>query len=143
MATSAEIHPSAGPDATLQRLQAAQNQHDLEALVDCFAPDYESEQPLHPGTAFRGRDQVRKNWATILAAVPDFQPEFLSYAKRDNTVWAEWHWHGARADGKRLAMRGVTLFGVQNDRIVWGRLYMEPEESDTGIDAQVRSRTQA
>jgi hypothetical protein len=32
---------------------------------------------------------------------------------------------GNRIDGTRLEMRGVTIFGIQHDRIMWGRLYME------------------
>lgn len=129
--------------AVIERLHTAQNQHDLEAFLDCIAPDYQSEQPVHPDRAFQGRDQVRKNWSAIFSGVPDFQSELLRSATEDNTVWTEWHWYGTQADGTRLDMRGVTLFGVQDDRIVWGRLYMEPmQETGAGIDAQVKSLTQ-
>jgi hypothetical protein len=34
---------------------------------------------------------------------------------------------------------GVTIFGVQDDRIVWGRLFMdEVDRSGKGIDQAVR-----
>jgi hypothetical protein len=40
-------------------------------------------------------------------------------------------------------MAGVTLLGVEVDRIVWGRLYMEPVEEDgEEIDDSVRSITE-
>ncbi len=40
-------------------------------------------------------------------------------------------------------MRGVTLFRVEADRIIWGRLYMEPvEEGEENIDEAVRSMTE-
>jgi hypothetical protein len=40
-------------------------------------------------------------------------------------------------------MAGVTLLGVEEDRIVWGRLYMEPVEEDgEEIDDSVRSITE-
>ena len=42
-----------------ERLRAAMNAHDIDAFVDCFAEDYDSEQPAHPDRAFTGRDQVR------------------------------------------------------------------------------------
>ena len=133
----------ADPVSLLHRLHAAQNQHNIEAFVDCFAPDYQSEQPLHPDVAFRGRDQVYKNWSTIFKGVPDFQSELLSFTAQGNTVWVEWHWHGTRTDGKQLNIRGVTLFGIEDNHIAWGRLYMEPvQEAGAGIDMQVRSRVQ-
>jgi ketosteroid isomerase-like protein len=127
------------PLAVIERLQAAQNQHDLEAFLDCIAPDYQSEQPLHPDSAFRGREQVRKNWSAIFGGVPDFHAELVRSATYGDTAWSEWHWSGTRGDGTRLEMRGVTIFGVRDNRIVWGRLYMEPvQETGTGIDAQMR-----
>ena len=126
----------------LGRLHDAINRHDLEAFVACFAPDYRSEQPAHPGRAFAGSEQVRKNWATFFEGVPDLHAELLRSADRGDTVWAEWRWHGTRRDGTPLDMRGVTLFGVQVDRIVWGRLYMEETEmAGVDIDATMRDLT--
>ena len=127
-----------GPMAVLERLHAAMNQHDLDALVACFDPDYQSAQPVHPDRVFRGREQVRKNWGAIFSGTPDIQGKLLQAAIGGDTVWAEWQWAGTRADGSRLDMRGVTLFGIQDDRIIWGRLYMEPvQASGAGIDASV------
>jgi hypothetical protein len=122
----------------LERLQAAMNQHDLEAMLECFDPDYRSEQPLHSNRGFDGKEQVRKNWSAILGSFPDFEAELLGHAASDGTVWSEWRW---RATG--LNMAGVTLFGVREGRIVWGRLYMEPvEEGGEGIDEAVRGMSE-
>jgi hypothetical protein len=112
----------------LERLRDAQNRHDLDAFVACFDPDYRSSQPVHPDRAFSGREQVRQNWAEVFAGVPDFHAELLLSAQEGDTRWAEWHWHGTRADGTLLDMRGVTIFGVRQDRIAWGRLYLEDVE---------------
>lgn len=121
----------------LQRLHEAMNQHDLEAFVACFAPDYRSEQPAQPSRNFTGSDQVRKNWSVFFSAVPDFHAELLRAVEEDGTIWAEWHWTGTRADGTRLDLRGVTLFGVHEDHLAWGRLYMDQVE-DTGEDIDAR-----
>ena len=44
-----------------------------------------------------------------------------------------------REDGEGLVMAGVIVAGVREDRIVWGRLYIEPIEAvDESIDAAVR-----
>lgn len=126
--------------ALLDRLLAAQNQHDLAAFLACFAPDYQSEQPLHPDRAFQGRAQVQKNWSALFGSVPDFRSDLLGAVSAGDTVWVEWRWHGTRADGTRLQWQGVTLFRVIDDQITWGRLYMEPmQPSGAGIDASVKA----
>ena len=130
------------PQSLLERLQATQNQHDLEAFVDCLDPDYQSEQPVHPDRAFQGREQARQNWSAIFSSMPDFHSELLRAATEGEAAWGEWRWSGTRADGTRLEMRGVTIFGVRDGRITWGRLYMETvEETGAAIDAVVQSLT--
>lgn len=134
-------HPQAAtePLAVVQRLQAATNAHDLDALVDCFSADYLSEIPLHPSRNFRGGEQVRRNWAQILAGVPDLHSELLRHAADGNTVWAEWEWTGTRRDGALHLMRGTTIVGVEGGRIAWARFYMEPVVDDgVRIEAAVR-----
>jgi ketosteroid isomerase-like protein len=124
--------------AVLQRLREAINRHDLDALADCFEPDYRSEFPAHPDRAFRGHEQMRKNWSQIFGAVPDIEAALLRSASEGDTVWAEWEWTGTRADGTPFATRGVTVQGVRHDRIAWVRLYMEPVREGGGADEGVR-----
>ncbi len=126
------------PDV-LERLRDAQNAHDLDAFVACFDPRYRSEQPVHPDRAFGGREQVGENWRGIFQDVPDFQATLIASAIADDTIWAEWDWHGNRRDSSVLHMRGVTLFGLRGGLIAWGRLYMElVEEDGAGIREAVR-----
>lgn len=122
------------------RLLSAMNAHDLDAFVACFAEDYRSEQPAHPNREFRGRDKVRGNWAGVFSGVPDFNAELLSSAITDEGAEiGEWRWRGTHTDGSTFAMRGVTIMGVTDDRIAWGRLYMEVvEEGGADIDEMVR-----
>lgn len=123
----------------LERLRSAMNQHDLEAMLECFDPDYRSEQPLHPNRGFGGKEQVRKNWSAMFGSFPDFRVELLGQTAVEETVWSEWRW---TATG--LNMAGVTLFGVREERIVWGRLYMEPVEEDgEDIDQAMQSITRS
>jgi ketosteroid isomerase-like protein len=127
------------PREVLDRLHSAMNEHDLGALLACFHPDYQSEQPAHPERGFGGREQVEKNWAALFAGIPDFRAELLAAAVEDDTVWAEWRWTGTRADGSGVDLRGVTLFGAEGGEIAWGRLYMEEvEEAGEDIDQTVR-----
>jgi ketosteroid isomerase-like protein len=116
--------------AVVHRLQAATNAHDLEALVDCFAPDYLSEIPLHPSRTFRGAEQVGRNWSQILAGVPDLHSELVRHAIDGTVVWAEWEWRGTRRDGAPHLMRGTTILAIDGERIAWARFYMEPVVDD-------------
>jgi hypothetical protein len=124
----------------MTRLNAAMNAHDLDAFVDLFSADYRSEQPAHPTRAFRGADQVRENWAAVFAGVPNLVAELLTSATvGDSVEIGEWSWRGTHTDGSDFAMRGVIVAGVEDERIGWARLYMEPvEQGGANIDEMVR-----
>jgi ketosteroid isomerase-like protein len=121
-----------------ERLRAAMNARDIEALVACFAEDYDSVQPAHPDRAFVGRGQVRENWSAIFGGVPDFSAELVSATLDGDTEYSEWRWRGTQADGAKLDMAGVIVGGVRDGLLQWARLYVEPVEEGAGIDAAVR-----
>lgn len=130
------------PVAVLEKLRQAINQHDLEALVACFKPDFSGEFPAHPGREVRGHEQQRRNWAGIFAAVPDIEATLVRSASDGETMWAEWEWTGTRSGGAPFVMRGVTVQRVRRGRISWSRLYMEPvHENGAGADAAVRQKS--
>ncbi len=132
-------HVKTKPAKVVERLYLAMNRHDLEAFLDCFDPNYRSEQPIHPNRGFGGREQVEKNWSALFEGIPDFHAELLATATEGDTLWSEWHWTGTRATEVPLDIRGVTLFAIENGRIVSGRLYMEEvEEAGGDIDESVR-----
>jgi ketosteroid isomerase-like protein len=121
------------PLALVDRLTAAQNAHDLEAMLACFHEDYRSEQPQFPARTFQGIGQVRANWSEVLDAIPDFHAEVLRSAIEGDVVFVEVHWTGTKANGAPLDERGVLILGTSDDRIAWGRLYVgevEPESAD-------------
>src|SRR5215212_5464962 len=128
------------PGLVAERLNAALNAHDIDAFVACFHEAYESEQPVHPDRAFRGRDQVRQNWSAVFEGVPDFESTLIEAGVTGGTEWSEWRWRGTRSDGTRLDMAGVIVGGVREGRLSWARLYVEPvDTTGVGIDAAVRS----
>jgi ketosteroid isomerase-like protein len=130
--------PASAALATVARLQQATNDHDLEAIVACFAEDYVNEAPAHPSRSFAGREQVRRNWARILAAVPDLASTMVASSVSGDTVWAEWAWTGTRRDGAHHEMRGVTVTSIREGVIGRARFFMEPVVRDeVGIDAAV------
>ena len=123
----------------LFKLRDALNAHDIETFVSCFDENYYSEQPVHPDRTFQGREQVRKNWTSNFEEMPDFLSQLIRYAINDDCVWTEWEWQGTRRDNSKMFMRGIMIIGVQNDKIIWGRLYVEPVEvNGQGIEAAVK-----
>jgi ketosteroid isomerase-like protein len=131
--------PVGDPRDLLDRLTAAQNAHDLEAMLACFHEDYRSEQPLFPARTFQGLAQVRANWSALFEAIPDFHAEILRSAIDRDTVFVEIQWTGTKADGTPLEERGVLIIGIRDDRIAWARLYVDEVERDSPeIDAVVR-----
>ncbi|MGH3497637.1 MAG: nuclear transport factor 2 family protein [Nocardioidaceae bacterium] len=116
----------------VERLLAATSEHDIDALVECFASDYVNETPAHPQRGFGGRDQVRRNWTAIFAGVPDITARVKASAIDGSWVWTEWEMGGTRRDGAPHAMAGVIIFDVRDDHIVSARFYLEPVEVTSG-----------
>jgi ketosteroid isomerase-like protein len=130
---------SQGPAAVVERLLAAINAHDLEAMVACFADDYRNEWPAHPQRSFLGSQQVRRNWSEIFAGVPDLRARLPRMTWDGDTVWTEWDISGTRRDGAAFLMRGVSIFRVADGRLASVRFYLEPVEETSGdVDAHTR-----
>jgi ketosteroid isomerase-like protein len=122
----------------IERLRRAVDDHDLEAVVACFGPDYRNDTPVHPGRSFTGHDQVRANWAQIFGGVPDVRAQILRSIASGDEVWSEWEMNGTRRDGTAHHMAGVVIFGVEADAIRWARFYLEPVDPGAdGVDAAV------
>lgn len=127
--------------AVIERLIAATNDHDLNALVGCFAPDYVNETPAHPLRGFTGSEQVRRNWTQILTGVPDLVAEVSGWAQDGSAVWTEWAMSGSRLDGTAHEIAGVVIFTVGDDRITAARFYLEPVEAGSGdVNDAVRAQ---
>jgi hypothetical protein len=81
-------------------------------------------------------------WGTVLRSLPDFRTAVERVAVEDGTAWIEHDWSGTRADGTRLHLRGVNIFGIRDGQFAWGHIYMETVEED-GIDIEERVRRMA
>ncbi len=120
------------PRDWLKRLLRAVNDHDLEGVVACFDENYVNVNPAHPQRGFRGNEQVRRNWSQIFAGVPDVRARVLRSAVDGDTLWTEWEMTGARNDGAVFDMRGVFIFGIEDGRATWARMFVEPLEETSG-----------
>lgn len=126
----------------IDRLADAVNARELEAIVACFADDYVLEAPCHPARSFRGRDQVRRNWAAMLGAVPNLSARIVARAIDGDTFWTEWEMTGTRgADGGAHEMCGVFVFRVADGVVRSARMFLEPvDRSTVDMDAAVRAQ---
>jgi limonene-1,2-epoxide hydrolase len=133
------------PLEVIEHLARVTSDHDLDAIVACFAEDYLNQTPAHPLRGFRGRDQVRRNWGQILDGVPDLEAALLATVVDGGTVWSEWLMSGRRRDGAEHEMRGVIIFEIEDGLIQAARFYLEPVERDSGTvdDAVSRAVTTA
>jgi ketosteroid isomerase-like protein len=127
--------------AWVDRLVAATNAHDLEALVGCFAEDYRNITPSHPGRGFTGREQVRRNWEQIFASVPDLRADVVAAAVDGSMVWTQWDMRGTRADGSAHRMAGVIIFDVTGDMAQAATFFLEPVDAGAdSVDQAVRAQ---
>ncbi len=114
------------------KLRDATNSRNVEEVVGCFAVDYLNQTPAHPGRGFTGKEQVRRNWAQIFAAVPDHTATLIASAQDEDTVWTEWEMRGTRANGAPHLMCGPIVFTVRDGLATAARFYLEPADDPTG-----------
>src|SRR3954453_9387014 len=100
------------PRALVNRLIAAQNEHDLEGMLACFHEDYRSEQPRFPARTFEGVDQVRANWSALLGGIPDCHSQVLAPGADGDIGFLEVHWTGTKAAGTPLDDPGAVVMGL-------------------------------
>ncbi|MGA5300258.1 nuclear transport factor 2 family protein [Nucisporomicrobium flavum] len=110
----------------VERLVAAINAHDLDALTACFAEDFRSVAPAHPGRTVQGRDHVRRNWTVMFEERPDVRAEILASAGDGDEFWSEWDFSGTSRDGTPFHDRGVIVLRVAADLIAGNRWFIEP-----------------
>jgi uncharacterized protein CbrC (UPF0167 family) len=125
---------------TIARLAEAMNRHDPQGMAATMAPDYRSDQPVHPNRTFTGNAQVVRNWAGMFAGVPDMVCTVVAEDTAGARSWSEWQWDGHHTDGSAFAVRGVIVAELRDDGLIQAmRLYVEPVEQDSAaIDEAVR-----
>jgi ketosteroid isomerase-like protein len=114
----------------LEQIRAALDAHDLDTFVGFFREDYVGERPRHPGSPMSSREDVRTNWSEVISDVPDLRVEVPAAVEDGNTIWSEWRAYGTARSGATLELRGVIIFGIQDDLVAWSRMYLEPVEHE-------------
>lgn len=113
----------------IDRLIDAINTHDIDALLNCFPPDYVNTWPAHPDRSFTGLDPVRRTWEMMFQARPDITAKVTAHARAGDEIWAEWEFLGTEHDGAPFHQRGVIITTINHDLIARTRFYMEPVDT--------------
>jgi SnoaL-like protein len=121
----------------LEQMRAALDAHDLDAFVEFFREDYVGERPRHPGAKISSRDDVRANWAEVIADMPDLRVDVPAAVEDGNRIWSEWRAYGT-SSGALLELRGVIIFGIENGLVAWSRMYLEPVEQGLSLEDLAR-----
>lgn len=108
------------------------NAHDIDALIACFDPAYESVQPGRPAESFVGTERVRRNWSRNFETVPDLRAAIVRSVVDGDSVWAEWRYRGTRTDGSPYDVRAVILHTAREGLIAAARLYFAEADQPAG-----------
>jgi ketosteroid isomerase-like protein len=63
---------------------------------------------------------------SVMSAPSRSVSSLLRHAVVGEEEWGEWIWRGTKEDGTPLEERGVTIMGIRDGQIAWGRLYLAP-----------------
>jgi hypothetical protein len=127
-------------DATtlFDRRREAWLREDLDAYLDCFADDLVFASPVHvPPLAGRPAFEalVRQSSSAMRPVAFDVH----ALAVHGDVVLAEWSIVAAvRADGRRVAWRGMSVATYRDGRIATWREYWNPADLAAGRDAPGR-----
>ncbi|MBI5031098.1 MAG: ester cyclase [Chloroflexi bacterium] len=108
----------------VNNLIAAWNSHDVAQTEKFYAEDYVGVD-VAQAVPQQGRPGFRSFFAQYLNAVPDFQFIVDDVIADDNRVAVAWNACGTHLGalmnipptGKSIAIRGVSLFTIENERI--------------------------
>ena len=130
---SADTHPF------LVRLQQATNDHDLDALVDCFAAEYRTRRRRIRAVRSKEPSRSAATGGRSSSSFPMCGPACSGMRSTGSDVWSEWEMSGTRVDGTPHLMRGVIVFGLQGERAASARFYLEPvDQTGSTVDDAVR-----
>ena len=104
----------------MERLMAAFNARDLDALMVCMAAEcafHAAAGPGADGTVHSGRAAVRAAYAAIFTTFPQAAWTEGEHIVSGNTGLSTWRFIGTTRDGGVVDLRGCDVFGFEGDLI--------------------------
>ncbi len=124
-------------ETVLRDLLQAQNRHDIDASLACFAhPRYEL---VGNQRVYEGSDEVRRYYRTTFGAFPDLSFELIAAHHADASLVVEMWMSGSHlgsrrgfpATGRHFRCRMAGVFQFQDTGLIGARIYY-----DTGTIAR-------
>ncbi len=112
---------AAALEATIERYNAAWNDHDVEAIVGFHAPGMVFQNHT-AGDRVEG-DAVRPHIAAIFERSPDLHFSGRRLYARDGLVVSEWTATATNAQGQRVEWDGVDVFPFEGGLILRKDVY--------------------
>ena len=106
--------------ATMERLMAAFNARDLDALMACMASDcafHAAAGPRAEGMVHRGSVAVRAAYAAIFTTFPQAAWTEGTHVVSGDTGLSTWRFVGRTRDGESVDLRGCDVFSFDGDLI--------------------------
>lgn len=106
--------------ATLDRILAGFNAHDIDSILSNFTDDCVFDSPRGQdagGTRYVGKEAVGEGFARRFAGIPDVHyGEGRHWVAGDRGV-SEWLLTGTSVDGELIAVHGCDLWEFREDKI--------------------------
>jgi ketosteroid isomerase-like protein len=105
----------------LKVITRAFDEHDLDGILDHFAPDAIFEGPRGPdpwGQRFVGRDAIRDAFAARFAGIPDIRYQQDDHFADGDRGASEWTLSGTTTEGQRIEVRGCDLWTFRDGKVV-------------------------
>jgi len=107
--------------AVLAAIASGFDRHDVDAIMEHFAPDAVFDSPRGPdpwGRRFEGAAAVRAATAARFEGIPDVRYRDDSHFVSGNRGASEWTLTGTATDGERLHLRGCDLWTFRDGLVV-------------------------
>ena len=110
----------------------AWNRHDLDAIADSVADDYQLESQMYPAP-IEGPDGIRQFAEGYITAFPDIHFEVTDQIASGDLVASAWVGTGTHEGdlsgipptGRRVEIHGCNITRVRNGKIVQSRIYWD------------------
>lgn len=98
-----------------QFIQRVWNDKDINAVDDLFSKEVRIHSPLGE---FRSIDKMKKIIEKWLHEIPDMEVTHLHCLEGDGALASHWDCKGITRDNKPIHYQGVTVFKMENGKIV-------------------------
>jgi ketosteroid isomerase-like protein len=108
----------------IQRYFDAFNRHDIEGVMACY---HENPALVGDDRRYEGRDEVRRQYETEFALMPDCRCDLRLFTGNSGRAVAESYFHGTRSQsGKVIEAIGAEVIEIVDGKIKEIRDYHRP-----------------